>query len=580
MARFEAIAREHVQMLLLAGCLAFALAIPAKAGNDGRGPHALLEDPRALVAETSALFSLAASTPPQSGTFLLNQVKQMRAQLDPRDLELLGSYLARPAESEVVWTADHFIFHHASGSEEQPGPVPEAGVLLTAAAMCEQAWSIYHGDQDWPTPRADEGRGGDARVDIYIRDLGEGIYGYALHEECAQGEGHSGFIAINARLFDAPTRVQLDALLSTLAHEYHHLIQFQYGYDSEASWFMEQLATLEEAIVSENCPGLESALTAYAAHPYRCLTLCNGAYEYGTWLWPKFLVEQEGFGWTLVRTAWRLWQEQRIPMIDALDLALQEAGSSLDSAYQEWCFWNAQLAAGGGHPYGGDWRPALALARERVVQQYPALGIHPEILRQPEPLGASFIECRPQAGSADNVLEVTLEACQSLVGATLVVWERPASDPRRIPLTFEDGLYTAKVSRWAEMYRAILIIANGAQAAYACDYSLVLQTRYSASVDDEEEWLAALMLRNRPNPFEPFTVVSFNLPEPMAVTLRIHDAQGRVINTLLEGASSAGQHALYWNGTLRGGARAPAGVYYARLETKVGSRQIRMICVR
>lgn len=555
-------------------CLALSLLAPLRAAGTG----APLEDPRALIAETSALFARASETPTQSGTQLLNQIKMLRGQLDPVDLELLGSYLERPAESEVVWTTDHFVFHHAPS--EEPQPVPASGVLFPAAGTCERAWSVYHDEQLWPIPPTDEGRGGDARIDIYIRDLGEGVFGYALHETRADLEGLTGFIAINACLFDAPTRVDLDLLFATLAHEYHHLVQFQYGYDPEASWFMEQLATLEESIVCEKTAGLQQALGAYAGHPHRCLTLCNGAYEYGTWLWPKYLIDRELFGWALVRHAWDLWRAQQVTMVTALDLALREAGSSIDSAYQEWCQWNIELTAGGSNPYSGKWQPTLSLARERAIRYYPTLNVHPEPLRQPEPLGANFYELRPQTGSADNVLEISLEACESLAGAMLVVWDTPGSAPGFQRLAPADGIYSTHVIHWAEMHRAILVIANGAQATHACDYALDVRTRYSASVDENEELLDALLLRNRPNPFEPFTVVSFNLPEPMEVSLRIHDAQGRVIRTLLNGISTAGQHALYWNGTMQNGDRSPAGIYYARLSTQAGSRQIRMICVR
>ena len=40
----------------------------------------------------------------------------------------------------------------------------------------------------------------------------------------------------------------------------------------------------------------------------------------------------------------------------------------------------------------------------------------------------------------------------------------------------------------------------------------------------------------RPNPFNPATTLTYDLPEPTRVGLRIYDASGRVVRTLLDGA--------------------------------------------
>ncbi len=66
----------------------------------------------------------------------------------------------------------------------------------------------------------------------------------------------------------------------------------------------------------------------------------------------------------------------------------------------------------------------------------------------------------------------------------------------------------------------------------------------------------------RPNPFTAGTVIAFELPEALPVTVQIYDITGRLIRTLAERAFMAGRHALSWDGTTAAGQRAATGVYF------------------
>lgn len=52
-----------------------------------------------------------------------------------------------------------------------------------------------------------------------------------------------------------------------------------------------------------------------------------------------------------------------------------------------------------------------------------------------------------------------------------------------------------------------------------------------------------------PNPFNPTTTFSYELPQDAFVALEIYDLMGRKLVTLLEGHQSAGYHSTTWNGT-------------------------------
>ncbi len=84
---------------------------------------------------------------------------------------------------------------------------------------------------------------------------------------------------------------------------------------------------------------------------------------------------------------------------------------------------------------------------------------------------------------------------------------------------------------------------------------------------------------NVPNPFNPATLIRFDLTEQSAVDLSIYDVGGRLVITLLEGQLDAGPHQATWNGKMANGSPAAAGVYHYVLETPLGrsSRSMTLI---
>lgn len=82
----------------------------------------------------------------------------------------------------------------------------------------------------------------------------------------------------------------------------------------------------------------------------------------------------------------------------------------------------------------------------------------------------------------------------------------------------------------------------------------------AAAPDARDPWRTEL-LGIRPNPFTGTTEVHFSLAAPQAVTVRIFDASGRLVRTLLEGVQPAGEHHLVWDGRTQEGAGASSGVY-------------------
>ncbi len=84
-------------------------------------------------------------------------------------------------------------------------------------------------------------------------------------------------------------------------------------------------------------------------------------------------------------------------------------------------------------------------------------------------------------------------------------------------------------------------------------------------VEDVPVPVSNLRLDAAPNPFNPLTVVSFDLPAAASVTLDLHDARGMRVKRLLAESRAAGSHDLSFDGRDDAGRELAAGVYLLRL---------------
>jgi len=70
---------------------------------------------------------------------------------------------------------------------------------------------------------------------------------------------------------------------------------------------------------------------------------------------------------------------------------------------------------------------------------------------------------------------------------------------------------------------------------------------------------------NYPNPFNPRTTVKYTVPSRGHVSVKIYDAAGAYIVTLVDRDHSAGAFTVDWDGRSNGSA-VGSGVYFARIE--------------
>jgi hypothetical protein len=81
--------------------------------------------------------------------------------------------------------------------------------------------------------------------------------------------------------------------------------------------------------------------------------------------------------------------------------------------------------------------------------------------------------------------------------------------------------------------------------------------------------------QNYPNPFNPSTTIAFALPKPSEVTLKIFDASGREVATLVEGNLPAGKHEVVLDAS-----PYSSGVYFYRFQAGEFSQIRRLVFVK
>lgn len=112
---------------------------------------------------------------------------------------------------------------------------------------------------------------------------------------------------------------------------------------------------------------------------------------------------------------------------------------------------------------------------------------------------------------------------------------------------------------------------------------LIIETEPDPSSVGPAELVDTLLLRpNVPNPFAAGTRIDYAVPSDGAgaIVLTIHDASGRLIRTLQGASQGHGIRSVFWNGTDRGGAMVPGGVYFYRLRCGDLSETRPMLLIR
>lgn len=134
-----------------------------------------------------------------------------------------------------------------------------------------------------------------------------------------------------------------------------------------------------------------------------------------------------------------------------------------------------------------------------------------------------------------------------------------------------DSLVVEWPSGTVDVYRHLL-----------ADRVLVITEGAGPSAVEEAPINGVFALRgNTPNPFNPATVIRYELPRESAVRLQVFDIRGRLVTNLRSGeVEAAGSHQVVWNGRDSGDRQVSSGTYFYRLEADGHQAVRRMVLLK
>ncbi|MFN0152185.1 MAG: FlgD immunoglobulin-like domain containing protein [bacterium] len=195
--------------------------------------------------------------------------------------------------------------------------------------------------------------------------------------------------------------------------------------------------------------------------------------------------------------------------------------------------------------------PALIEVRGSAPQLFPARHAH---------LARSGDLCGPCDGFSFHwsaPVEITLPGGSPVSGDELGIY--PADGP---------GSYLTQIQ----------ILAAGVPTIAFSDETL---DTYPIGVGSPHRQPLAIRLDEAaPNPTSDASRLRYELARREQVHLRVFDAAGRLMATLVDEARGPGQHDATWDGRTSDGTSAGSGVYFVRLEAGRASQTIKLLRVR
>ncbi|MFC4783814.1 MXAN_6640 family putative metalloprotease [Nocardioides sp. MAHUQ-72] len=313
-----------------AAALATALSVlPATAAtaSDGALPPAASDpSPLARVQARQALERaqdvLSGSVQPAAGarpegTLALRDLFAALPALAPADRAAAASVLARPTDGANDPYGDgytvpakrkcrgHICIHWVPTTADAP---PSKAWVNKNLRTMNKVWNLEVGKLDYRRPVKDGQRGGNSKLDVYLKDVGsEFLYGYCAPEYYKPGRKReaSGYCVLDNDFaqsqFGAPP---VNSLKVTAAHEFFHAVQFAYDF-KEDHWMMEATSTwMEERFadaVNDNRQYLSAGQVARPATPLDTFNP-NGVEQYGNWVFFEYLSSRYGKG--IVHKIW------------------------------------------------------------------------------------------------------------------------------------------------------------------------------------------------------------------------------------------------------------------------------------
>ena len=113
----------------------------------------------------------------------------------------------------------------------------------------------------------------------------------------------------------------------------------------------------------------------------------------------------------------------------------------------------------------------------------------------------------------------------------------------------------------------ILLGSSTSPSCVLDDYVTIYTEENLVSVSNLEPEILNYKLKNYPNPFNPITTISYDLPANIAnPVIEIFNIKGEKVKTLVNEVLPVGEHSAVWNGRDSNGKRVSSGIYFYKLK--------------
>ena len=425
---------------------------PARSATATPSAHDLLRTAQEVLSES-------APAPDRSATLALRDLFTVRPRLSSTDRAAADRLLARPGGSRQA-CGPHVCVHWSTGGADS---ATGAWARKTLTYM-GYVWRKEVGSLGYRAPLKDGEHGGNAKLDVYLQDLGgQGIYGYCAPEYVGRRPGTaSGYCVLDNDFAKAQFGVKpVNSLHVTAAHEFFHASQFAYDYREDA-WLMEATATWMEEQVADGINDNRQYLPhSQLADPTIPLDWFNGegVEQYGEWVYFQYL--QQLHGRSIVRKIWNQLPGRTHYSISVLDQALK---GSFEKQYAG--FVAANMTPGKSYPEGKHWPKPY---RGSTAVPAGASGGSGTTLDHLTSVGSHL---RPGSGLQQRTwhLHVTMHGPAPVTNPMLVVvWQGVSGRIRRYTVpTDEAGLAEKTVRFSSANTKAVYIAAVNASTRYDC----------------------------------------------------------------------------------------------------------------
>ena len=384
--------------------------------------------------------------------------------------------------------APNVCVHFVERTADAP---PSRAWVGTNVRVMEDVWRHHIGKLGYRAPRSDGRRGGDARFDIYLKEIGsQGLYGYCAPERRVAGQPRqaASYCVLDDDFAASQFgRAPIKTLRVTAAHEFFHAVQYAYDVQEDL-WLLESTATFMEEVYADGVNDNRAYLPyGQVKRPGGSLDFFNpnGFEHYGNWPFWSFVTRRYGINamrrvFNQVGTGGGLPNRYSIAGVQKV-LDQENGFTNVLSAY-----FGANALPNKSHPEGRTWpKPGIANAKR----------LHPDrrvftVTRGVNHLASQHVRVNPAStlGPAWR-LGIRVDAPPSggrFTAYLTVLNENGTVYRRRVPLNAAgDGSVTTPFSD-ARVVHATVTLVN-ASTRYTCNEASTYACR-GVSRDDRRQY--------------------------------------------------------------------------------------------